>query len=325
MNNENQFIYSLSPSVARKLSHETISVPMMESITPRWLLTFLPWVPVKAGVYRVNKCKKNPGTPCNEYSEKLIEVISCHDGEPNLPQTFVDYEAAPREYPLSLIQTVLKINSRVFDLFNAPLNQLEEQLRLTTEAMQEQQEWELINNPEFGLLSSVTPEMRIATRNGTPTPDDLDELLALVWKKPAFFLAHPRAIAAFGRECTRRGVPPATVNLYGSPFLTWRGVPLVPCDKLMVDGRSKTDLCNSGRTNILLLRVGETEQGVIGLHQPGIAEEQYRPSLSVKFGGIDQKSNASYILSLYFSAAVLTNDAIGVLENVEVGYYHDYV
>ncbi len=29
-------------------------------------------------------------------------------------------------------------------------------------------------------------------RYGVPTPDDLDELLALVWKKPAFFLAHPR-------------------------------------------------------------------------------------------------------------------------------------
>jgi hypothetical protein len=27
---------------------------------------------------------------------------------------------------------------------------------------------------------------------------------------------------------------------------------------------------------------------------------------------------------LYFSCAVLTDDALGVLENVEVGYYHDY-
>ena len=47
---------------------------------------------------------------------------------------------------------------------------------------------------------------------GAPTPDDLDELLSRVWKEPAFFLAHPRAIAAFGRECTRRGVPPPTVS-----------------------------------------------------------------------------------------------------------------
>jgi hypothetical protein len=30
------------------------------------------------------------------------------------------------------------------------------------------------------------------------------------------------------------------------------------------------------------------------------------------------------LLTLYFSAAVLTDDALGVLENVEVNYYHDY-
>ncbi len=73
------------------------------------------------------------------------------------------------------------------------------------------------------------------------------------------------------------------------------------------------------------MRVGEPEQGVIGLHQPGIPDEQYRPSLTVKFGGIDNKGIAHYIMSLYFSLAVLTNDAVGMLENVEVGSYYDYV
>ncbi|MGE5598860.1 MAG: Crp/Fnr family transcriptional regulator, partial [Bacteroidota bacterium] len=165
----------------------------------------------------------------------------------------------------------------------------------------------------------------ISTRTGPPTPDDLDSLLARVWKKPAFFLAHPQAIAAFGRECTRRGVPPVAVNLFGSPFITWRGVPLVPCDKLMVNDRSRSELCCAGTTRILLMRVGEAEQGVIGLHQPGIPDERYRPSLSVKLAGIDNKSIAHYVLSLYYSAAVLTSDALGMLENVEVGHYHDYV
>ena len=87
-------------------------------------------------------------------------------------------------------------------------NQLEEQIRLTIEGIKERQEWELINSKKFGLIHSVDPSMRISTRYGAPTPDDLDELLALVWKKPAFFLAHPKAIAAFERECTWRGVPP---------------------------------------------------------------------------------------------------------------------
>ena len=126
---------------------------------------------------------------------------------------------------------------------------------------------EIINNANFGLTNSVAPSMRVQTRKGVPTPDDMDELLAKVWKKPAFFLAHPKAIAAFGRECTRRGVPPVTVNFFGSPFITWRGVPIVPCDKLLVSGRTRNQtLC--GTSKILLLRVGEKEQGVIGLHQP---------------------------------------------------------
>ena len=100
-------------------------------------------------------------------------------------------------------------------------------------------------------------DRKIKTRKGAPTPDDLDELLTKVWKEPSFFLAHPRAIAAFGRECTRRGVPPPTVTLFGTPFLTWRGVPLIPSDKIAIRGKDHT-------TKILLLRVGEKKQGVVG-------------------------------------------------------------
>ena len=77
--------------------------------------------------------------------------------------------------------------------------------------------------------------------DGPPTPDDLDELLTKVWKEPAFFLAHPLAIAAFGRECTSRGVPPPTVSLFGSQFITWRGVPLIPSDKVGVEGEQDQD------------------------------------------------------------------------------------
>jgi hypothetical protein len=144
----------------------------------------------------------------------------------------------------------------------------------------------------------------------------MDELLAKVWKQPAFFLAHPQAISAFGRECTRRGVPPPTVEMFGSPFLTWRGVPLVPTDKLMADR-------TSGTSSILLMRVGEREQGVIGLRQTGIPDE-HLPGLSVHFMGIDTKAIASYLITSYFSVAVLVEDALGVLENVEVSHYYDY-
>ena len=184
------------------------------------------------------------------------------DEEVDLPEIFVDYEEKPREYTLSAVTTVLDVQTRVSDLYRSPHDQIREQLRLIIEKVKERQEKEMVNNTEYGLLNNAAPASSMKTRTGAPTPDDLDELIARVWKEPAFFLAHPRAIAAFGRECTRRGVPPPTVTLFGSPFLTWRGIPLVPTRQ----ARS----VKNGKTNILLLRTGEKKQGVIGLFQPGL-------------------------------------------------------
>jgi CRP-like cAMP-binding protein len=255
-----------------------------------------------------------PAPPQTGHGEAAIEVAAGHDGEPVLPATFADYEASPREYELSVAQTLLRVHTRVADLYNEPMDQVEQQLRLTIEALRERQEHELINNRDFGLLHNTDLSQRIHTRSGPPTPDDMDDLLTLVWKEPAFFLAHPRAIAAFGRECTRRGVPPPTVTLFGTPMLTWRGIPLVPSDKLHVSGK---------KTDILLMRTGEKKRGVVGLFQPGIPGE-VSPSLSVKFMGINNVGAAQYLISLYCSSAVLVEDAIGCLEGVEVDRYHDY-
>lgn len=296
---------SLNDAVARQLANTTKTVPQLGAITPRWLVQLLSWVPVESGTYRVNSVKK----------EQVTEVVCGARDERKLPQTFVDYVESAREYTLSVISTIVDVHTRVSDLYSHPHDQIREQLRLTVEKVKERQESELINNADYGLLNNVAPEFRVKTRKGAPTPDDLDELLAKIWKEPAFFLAHPRAISAFGRECTQRGVPPPTVTLFGSSFLTWRGVPLIPSDKLTIDA--------AGKTSILLLRTGEKRQGVVGLFQPGLPGEQ-TPGLSVRFMGIDRSSIASYLVSLYCSAAVLTEDALGVLEHVEVGHYHEY-
>jgi CRP-like cAMP-binding protein len=258
----------------------------------------------------------------NRYGERNIDLVSGFAENVEIPETFVDYSPTPREYSLSAIQTVVRVHTRVSDLYNGPYDQIEEQMRLTIEGIKERQEWELINSNKFGLLHSVDPSMRISTRYGAPTPDDLDELLAMVWKKPAFFLAHPKAIAAFERECTWRGVPPVTVNMLGVPVILWRGVPIIPSDKLELKKGSRGNQW-LGTTSILLLRIGEKDQGVVGLHQAGIPGE-LSPSLSARLMGLDSLGVAMYLLTHYFSCAVLTDDALGVLENVEVGYYHDY-
>jgi CRP-like cAMP-binding protein len=248
--------------------------------------------------------------PRNSHGEADIELASGHSGEPDLPSTFVDYELAPREYELSVAQTVLRVHTRVADLYNEPMDQIEHQLRLTIEALRERQEHELVNNRDFGLLHNAEPSQRIHTRGGPPTPDDLDDLLTLVWKSPAFFLAHPRAIAAFGRECSRRGIYPDSVDVGGNQVPAWRGVPIYPCNKIGVSG--------TRTSSIVLLRVGEESQGVVGLHQTGIPDE-YQPSLSVRFMGVSEKAIMSYLVSAYYSAAVLVPDALGILENVEIG------
>lgn len=296
---------SVGDAAARQLANTTKTTPQLAAITPRWLVQMLSWVPVESGTYRVNQVK----------NDQDIEVACGTRDERKLPETFVDYVEKPREYTLSSISTIVDVHTRISDLYSHPHDQIREQLRLTVEKVKERQESELINNADYGLLNNVGAGYKIKVRKTAPTPDDLDELLSLIWKEPAFFLAHPRAIAAFGRECTRRGVPPPTVTMFGSPFLTWRGIPLVPTDKLGIDA--------AGKTNILLMRTSERKQGVVGLFQPGLAGEQ-TPGLSVRFMGIDRNSIASYLVSLYCSAAVLTEDALGALENVEVGHYHEY-
>jgi CRP-like cAMP-binding protein len=258
----------------------------------------------------IEQFQSSPRQTQNKYGEAAIELSSGHSGEPQLPGTFVDYELSPREYELSVAQTVLQVHTRVADLYNEPMDQVEQQLRLTIEALRERQEHELVNNREFGLLHNADLAQRIHTRTGPPTPDDLDELLSRR-RNSRFFLAHPRTIAAFGRECNKRGLYPQSVEVFDSMVPSWRGVPIFPCNKIPI--------AKDATSSILVMRTGEEDQGVIGLHQTGIPDE-YQPSLSVRFMGINEKAIISYLVSAYYSAAVLVPDALGILENVEIAH-----
>jgi hypothetical protein len=302
---------TLGDAGARQLANTTKTPPQLSTITPRWLVHLLQWIPLEAGTLRVNRVVE----------PEKVEVLCGNREERVLPTTHIEYDEKPREYTLSTISTVLRVHTRTSDLFQKPFDQVKEQVRLAVELVKERQENELINNDDYGLLNNIDDSMRVQPRKSAPTPDDLDELISKVWKEPAYFLAHPRAVAAFGRECTRRGVPPVIVTMFGAQFLTWRGLPIVPTNKLHITGDPKNP--GKGKTNILLARVGEKRQGVVGLFQPGLPGEQ-TPGLSVRFMGIDNSSVSSYLISLYCSAAVLTPDALGVLEDVEVGNYHEY-
>ena len=229
---------ALGDNAARQLANATKTVPQYDIITPRWLVRLLQWVPVEAGIYR-----REPGE-----GRAKVTVDCAGPRRARIAPNVCRLRELRANTCSAAVNTVVDVHTRISDLYSVPYNQIREQLRLTIEIVKERQESELINNAEYGLLHNAAPQQRIKTRNGAPTPDDLDELLVEGLERAGFFLAHPPAIAAFGRECTRRGVPPPTVSLFGTPFNTWRGIPLIPSDKLAID---------DGKTNILFVRTGE--------------------------------------------------------------------
>jgi CRP-like cAMP-binding protein len=257
---------------------------------------------------RLEAHRDTSARPQNKKGEADLAIASGHEGEHRLAGTFADYELAPREHHLSVAQTVLRVHSRVADLFNDPMDQVGQQLRLTVEALRERQEHEMVNNPELGLLHNVDRHQRVQTRSGPPTPEDLDDLLCRR-RSTRMFLAHPRAIAAFGRECTRRGIYPEPAEVEGTAVAAWRDVPILPCDKIPIS--------EAGTSTILAMRIGEDDQGVVGLLPAGIPEE-HEPGLNVRYMGIDERAIVRYLVSAYYSVAVLVPDALGALDNVEI-------
>ncbi|MDR2799716.1 MAG: hypothetical protein LBB52_00425, partial [Desulfovibrio sp.] len=221
-------INALGRDAAYQLADVTKTRPQYGALTPRWLTRLLEFKALEAGIYRVNKVVEGD-TP--------LEVLCSQDpGSTDIPRGYVPYREKPREYRLSSISTIINVDTKVSDVYSSPYDQIGEQIALAVESLKERQESQIINNDDYGLLKNAADPQRVKPLRDAPTPDDLDELLTKVWKEPSFFLAHPRAVAAFGRECTRRGVPPATANIAGGTFLLWRGVPIVPTDKLLVDG-----------------------------------------------------------------------------------------
>jgi len=305
---------ALSREEAYNLADSTKTTPQYGALTPKWFTKFLAFKGLSSGIYRINRVKEG-NTP-------LDVLCSLKEDDREIPTGFVAYEKKPKEVQIAAVSSILNIDTRISDVYSYPHDQTELQVQLAVESLQEHQESQLINNPVYGLLPNAAPEQRVKPRYGAPMPDDMDALIAKVWKEPSFFVAHPLAIAAFGRECTRRGVPPATVEKNGGVFLTWRGIPILPSDKLLVDGKRSPKKA-MGKTDILLVRTGEANRGVLGLYMKDLPGEEAR-GISVRLRGIDDNGIASYLLSIYCSMAILSDDAVGVLEGVEIGHHYDY-
>src|SRR5580693_7579016 len=128
MANEPERQSALGDVAARQLANATKTAPQMSRITPRWLTHLLQWVPVEAGIYRLNQVK-NP--------EAVRVACTQRESEGTLPTTFVPYEKNPREYFPNAVSTLLEVHTRVSDLYSRPYAQIKEQLPATIETVKE--------------------------------------------------------------------------------------------------------------------------------------------------------------------------------------------
>ena len=71
---------ALGDNAARQLANATKTTPQLSTISPRWLVHLLQWLPVEAGIYRLNKVK-NP---------RDGRVACSQRDEWELPETFVE-------------------------------------------------------------------------------------------------------------------------------------------------------------------------------------------------------------------------------------------
>lgn len=296
---------SLDTSAARNLSTTTKTPPQNQAVSPRWLLRILPWIDVDGGTYRLTRTTRR-AIERRGSDQPAVVTAAGHVGEVKVPSMFVDYETPAREFPLSVAQTVLRLHNRVDELYSHPMSQFEQQLRLTVEALRERQEHELLHDPEIGLLRTIEPRHSIRTRAGAPTPADLDNLVAKQ-TRPRYLLAHPKAIAAFSRQCNLAGLRPGTAEAGGRPVLSWRGVPMLPCGQLPISAERET--------TILVLRPGEDRQGVIGLRPTGLPD-QLEPGVNVRKLSTDAQAVTAYLVSAYYSVAMLVPNCVCALTGV---------
>src|SRR5256885_9972958 len=91
---------TLGEGAARQLSNTTKTPPQWVGISPRWLVQLLPWTPVEAGVYRLNRV----------IDDKLNIKCSPDDDE-DRTLDHVRYAEKPREYVLSTCTKTIEVHT----------------------------------------------------------------------------------------------------------------------------------------------------------------------------------------------------------------------
>lgn len=336
--------YLLQAKQAELLSSSHKSPPFWGGKTPRWIcqafLATKACIPVKGGIYRINQANEgffnaplaeenyldSPLTGTTSVSETVfmneMKDNFAHPPGEQLNTGFSAYREKPREIKLEIIQTVLKVHTRIPELYSDNHNQLEQQMILAAEYIYETKENLLFNHRDFGMLNQCAPSLK-SDKERPLTLDVLDNLLHTIWKRPDFFVMHPVALMVLHKEATRQGITLESCEMFGSVFTMWRGLPILPSNKLYLrycTGKQKEvmslhtldrpDACMT--TNVLLLRMGEAKQGVVSLYAEGTEGSQRFPLVKIDFMGIDDNSVASYLMTMYAGIALTTPGCLAV-------------
>lgn len=322
----------LTSDIGRVLSTPTLSRPRWSPSTPRWILRCFTScdgnVPVRGGVFQVNRVRDDgfrgvldeTADALRVPSTSLAASFSIGEGE-TVDTSLAIYDPDPPQIHLEVIRAVINMPTHVPQIYSDTHDQLQSQLSVTGEFIYETIEHLVFNHPVYGLLETVDGSMEFEA-DAPPSPDVLDDLLALAWKRPDCFLMHPIALARFHKEATTRGVVLESVELFGQPFTTWRGLPICPTNKLHVITRGSSESDKGGgeeatvtprspsTTNILLVRVGQEKQGVVNLYAADVESDPGLPFIGVEFMGRSDDAVVSYLLTTYSAVAVLSPGAL---------------
>jgi hypothetical protein len=318
----------LTGSAARVLSDATKSAPVWSPRTPRWTLECLrscALVPVQGGVYQLNQVvedeQRNPVMIHRGAFKVPSKYLSAsHSQEDGMPVEFSApvYNATPRQIPLQAVQSIVRVPNRVPALFSDNVDQLQTQLAIASEYICETCEELVFNHSDFGLVNNVSQRMQFRV-NGPPAPDVLDDLLALGWRRPDMFAMHPEALAAFRKQANALNLPLEEVEVLGASFTSWRGLPIIPTNKLHLVAKPNASAATKLQgervpgettTNVLLMRLGAAKQGVVCLCAKGQEATSQLPYISVDFMGLGENALAGYLMTSYVAMAVLSSGAL---------------
>lgn len=323
----------LRSEAAQVLSNPQKSRPFWGGRSPKWICRVIQsipsgCIPVTGGAYQINRVNhpflpiqvSHPESPTSLPATDL-KVANSHDEGTLIGPSFADYEPNPRVVKLATIQTVVKIHNRVTALYSDLHHQSEQQLTIAADYMYETKENLIFNHADYGLLNNVAPKLQIADA-GPPTPDVLDDLLSRVWKMPDVFVMHPEVLDTFHRECNARGIRPESVQMFGSSFTAWRGLPILPTNKLhlisggkeVADGAMESRTRGTAKSTVLLMRIGEQKQGVVSLFAAGSEGSDRFPFITVEFMSHSDASVSSYLMTMYAAMAVCTPGALAAAE-----------